>query len=133
MSAFNTITTSAENKVVVAELTRKLNLGAENVIARIAIGYSLSTGEKFKPTDALDSKGKQYSKKTLLGEFLPHYIAMICTHYSIYKTDKDVPKYIKIHLDHGLKKIAQEFNTSKSLTGIDFIFNNVKKGLLFVQ
>lgn len=133
MNTFNSIRTSAENKAVVAELTRKLNLGAENVIARIAIAYSLSTGEKFKPTDVQDSKGKQYSKKTLLGEFLPHYIAMICTYYNIYKTDKDVPKYLKIHLDHGLKKISHEYNTSKSLTGIDFIFNNVRKGLLFIQ
>ena len=43
---FNQIKTSKENKEVVSRLTNKLGLGAENVIARIAIGYSISKKKK---------------------------------------------------------------------------------------
>jgi len=38
---FTTIKTSLENKLRVTELTRKLNLGPENVVARLAFSYSL--------------------------------------------------------------------------------------------
>lgn len=44
---FNQIKTSAKNKEVVTVLTRKFGLGAENVIARIAIVYSLQMGHVF--------------------------------------------------------------------------------------
>ena len=46
---FNQIKTSAKNKEVVTVLTRKFGLGAENVIARIAIVYSLQKGTRFLP------------------------------------------------------------------------------------
>ena len=39
---FSHIKTSKENKEVVTQLTNKLSLGAENVIARIAIAHSLA-------------------------------------------------------------------------------------------
>lgn len=55
---FNQIKTSAKNKEVVTVLTRKFGLGAENVIARIAIVYSLQNGNRFLPTDTTDSGGK---------------------------------------------------------------------------
>ena len=41
---FSQIKTSIKNKDHVIDLTRKFNLGAENVIARIAIAYSLQSG-----------------------------------------------------------------------------------------
>lgn len=105
MSTFNSIRTSAENKAIVTELTRKLNLGTENVIARIALSYSLSKGKSYKPTDVKDAKGKEYNKKVLFGDYSPYFIAMICTHYNIHKTDRDIPKLIKIHIDNGLELI----------------------------
>jgi DNA sulfur modification protein DndE len=43
---FTHIRTSKDNKEVVSKLTRKLNLGAENVIARIALAYSLKSNNK---------------------------------------------------------------------------------------
>ena len=46
---FSQIKTSAKNREIVVDLTRKFNLGAENVIARIAIAYSLKSGVKFNP------------------------------------------------------------------------------------
>ena len=41
---FTQIKTSKANKLVVTDLSRKFNLGAENIIARIAFAYSLSKG-----------------------------------------------------------------------------------------
>src|SRR4051812_48700403 len=105
---FTAIRTSLENKAIVTDLTRKLNLGPENVIARLAYAYSPSTRKKFNVSDIMDSKGKEYSKNVLFGNNSAFYISMICLHYKIYKSDKDIPKYIKIHLDHGLQIIDKE-------------------------
>ena len=48
---FSHIKTSKENKEVVTQLTNKLSLGAENVIARIAIAHSLAQEEKLDLKD----------------------------------------------------------------------------------
>ena len=57
------IRTSEKNQEVVRKLTSKLPQGTkENVIARIALGYSLQTGKRFQTSDFnfYDSKGKEY-------------------------------------------------------------------------
>jgi len=43
---FNQIKISKENKEVVSRLTNNLGLATENVIARTAIGYSISKKKK---------------------------------------------------------------------------------------
>ena len=101
---FTQIKTSSKNRENVVELTRKFNLGAENVIARIALAYSLQSGEKFSPLDIKDSGGKEYSRNVLFGSFYPVYLSMVCTLYQIPDTDKDIPRYFKLHLDDGLEK-----------------------------
>lgn len=73
---FSQIKTNSKNKENVVELTRKFNLGAENIIARIAIAYSLQSGVKFSPLDITDSGGKEYSKNVLFGNYYSIYIAM---------------------------------------------------------
>jgi len=105
---FNQIRTSKENKEVVSIITTKLRLGAENVIARIAIGYSISKNKKLDINNVKDSSGKTYSYKILLGEYDRIYIAMICQLYDIHQSDPDLAKYIKLHLDDGLGKLAEE-------------------------
>ena len=40
---FSQIKTSTKNREIVSELTQKFKLGAENIIDRIAIAYSLQT------------------------------------------------------------------------------------------
>lgn len=55
------IKTSGENQAIVTQLTKKLTGGTkENVIARIALGYSLSTGKRFTQQEfsTYDSQGK---------------------------------------------------------------------------
>lgn len=126
---FTQIKTSLQNKDNVIDLTRKFNLGAENIIARIAIAYSLKSGKKFSPLDVKDSGGKEYSKKVLFGSNYNIYLAMLCTHYNIEDTDKDIPRYLKIHLDDGLEMIAQDIKSNPNLVGFDYLFDRINEGL----
>lgn len=130
---FTHIKTSIDNKPIVTELTRKLSLGPENVIARLAFTYSLSKNKKLSLVDIKDSKGKEYSRNVLFGHNTPYYIAMICTQYGVYKTDKDIPKYIKMHIDHGLGLINEEFKRNPSLTGFDFLISKIEDGLKYLE
>lgn len=96
---------------MVTVLTRKFGLGAENVIARIAIVYSLQKGTRFLPTDTKDSGGKEYSKSVLFGNMYPMYAALMCKYYQIRMSDKDLPHYFKLHLDDGLEKSCRMLRT----------------------
>lgn len=129
MIAIAQIKTSAKNKELVTQLTRKFALGAENVIARIAIAYSLKNGVKFQPTEIKDAGGKEYSKSVLFGNLFPLYVAMMCVHYGIKDTDKDLPRYFKMHLDDGLEKIAADVKDNPNLVGFDYLFDRIHEGL----
>lgn len=126
---FSQIKTSASNRKNVIELTHKFNLGAENIIARIAIAYSLLSGIKLSPLDIKDSGGKEYSKSVLFGNYYYVYIAMICTHYQIKDNDINIPRYIKLHLDDGLERIAMDVDDNPNLLGYDYLFDKINKGL----
>lgn len=126
---FSQIRTSSKNKEIVVELTRKFNLGAENVIARIAIGYSLQSGLKFEPTDVKDSGGKEYSKSVLFGNYYSIYLALVCTRYQICENNKDLPRYFKLHLDHGLQLIYDDIIDNPNLIGYDYLFDRIENGL----
>jgi DNA sulfur modification protein DndE len=126
---FSQIRTSNRNREIVVELTRKFNLGAENIIARIALGYSLQLGTKFSPLDVKDSGGKEYSKNVLFGNYYPIYEALICTHYQINSNDKDLQRYFKLHLDDGLQRIYDDVNDNPNLVGYDYLFDKIQEGL----
>ncbi len=126
---FTQIKTSKQNKEVVAQLTRKLNLGAENIIARMAFSYSLSQERKLNLNDLRDSGGKEYSRSVLFGEYDDIYLGMICMHYGIYKTDKDLGRYVKLHIDDGLKLIDDEFQKISNIDGFDFLSEMISKSL----
>jgi DNA sulfur modification protein DndE len=123
------IKTSIENKERVTRLTRKFGLGAENIIARIAIAYSLKQGGHFDPTKVKDSGGKEYSKNVLFGNLFPLYLSMICEHYQIKSTDKDLPRYFKLHLDDGLELIDKDVKDNPNLVGFDYLFDKIHEGL----
>lgn len=129
---FTQIKTSTKNRDNVVELTRKFNLGAENVIARIAMAYSLQSGVKFSPLDVKDSGGKEYSKNVLFGSYYSVYLSMICTLYQIPDTDKDIPRYFKLHLDDGLERIAKDVKDNPNLIGYDYLFDKINEGLLIL-
>ena len=126
---FTSIKTSKVNKDIVTDLSRKFNLGAENIIARIALTYSLSQDYKLSLVDIADSQGKEYSKNVLFGNNLPYYIGLICVKYGIYKTDKDIPKYIKLHVDDGLQLMNKELRDNPNLNGYDYLIDKIETGL----
>jgi DNA sulfur modification protein DndE len=126
---FTQIKTSKENKEIVSQLTRKLGLGTENIIARIAYSYSLSKGIKLDLNNIENSMGKEYNKSVLFGDYADIYVAMVCTHYNLYKTDKDIAKYIKMHVDDGLQLLNIEVENRSNIDGFDFLSEKIKHGL----
>ena len=123
------IKTSEKNREAVRELTTKLGLGPENLIARIAFAYSVAQGRKFNLSDIQDSKGKEYSAKVLFGDYSEVYVAIVCQHYGIYKSDYDIPRYIKMHVDDGLNLISQVTKENPNLSLFDFILEQIDGGL----
>lgn len=126
---FTQIKTSKENKEIVTLLSRKLGLGTENVIARIAYTYSLSQDKKLELNDIKDSGGKEYSKAVLFGEYYDIYMGLLCVHYGLYKTDKDIGRYIKMHVDDGLQLLNEEVNERSNIDGFDFLAEKINHGL----
>lgn len=129
MIPISQIKTSAKNKELVTRLTYKFSLGAENVIARVAIAYSLKSGVKFAPTDIEDAGGKEYTKNVLFGNLFPIYMSMMCAHYNIKDSDKDLPRYFKMHLDNGLERIDKDVKDNPNLVGFDYLFDRIHEGL----
>lgn len=120
---FSHIKTSKENKEVVTRLTNKLNLGPENMIARIALAYSLTQDKKLDINDLKDSGGKEYSKNVLFGDYFDIYFGIICLKYNLNSNDKDLPRYIKLHLDHGLESLSVNAELESGL--INFITKSI--------
>lgn len=123
------IKTSEKNREVVRELTTKLGLGPENLIARVAFAYSVAQGRKLDLSDIQDSKGKEYSAKVLFGDYSETYVAIVCQHYGIYKGDYDIPRYIKMHIDDGLSLISHTMEENTNLPLFDFVLEQIEKGL----
>jgi len=126
---FTSIKTSKANREIVTDLSRRFNLGAENIIARIALTYSLSQDRKLSLVNIADSQGKEYSKNVLFGSNLPYYVGLICVKYGLYKTDKDIPKYIKLHIDDGLNLMNKELRDNPNLNGYDYLIDKIETGL----
>jgi len=106
-----------------------LNLGAENIIARIAFSYSISKDRMFSILDIKDSQGKEYSKNVLFGNNYPFYLSILCTHYKIDKTNNDIPKFFKMHIDDGLELIDTELKENPNLNGFDYLIEKIDSGL----
>lgn len=130
---FTHIRTSKNNREVVAKLTRRLNLGTENYISRIALAYSLSKDRKLKIEDVQNSSGKEYTKSVLFGQYLDYYLGLVALHYGIHITDKDLPKYIKMHIDDGLQLLNEELGQRSNIEGFDFLVEKIEKGLEELQ
>ncbi|RZJ90739.1 MAG: DUF1832 domain-containing protein [Chryseobacterium sp.] len=127
---FTSIKTSRANKDLVTQLTNKLNLGAENVIARLAFSYSLAQDRILKLNEIQDAQGKEYNVKVLFGNHPEIYLALLAIHYNIPIADKDISKYVKMHIDDGLSLINNEVMEKNSMTGNDFLINEIEKALV---
>lgn len=128
MQQFN-ISTSEANKAVVSLLTSRLSLARENVIPRIAFAYSIAQRAKLNIKNIKDSKGKPYKDDTLFGRYRDYYIAIACQHYQLHKSDPNIGKYIKMHIDDGLEKINLIFEENPHFTAFDFLSTEVEKGI----
>lgn len=126
---FKQIKTSGANRQIVTDLTRKLGLGAENVVARLAITYSLGQRQKFSPSAVLDSTGKEYSINILFGTYYILYLAMLCSLYGINENDKNIPRLFKAHLDDGLQLIDKELKNNPNISGFDYLIDKINEGL----
>lgn len=125
------VKTSEENRDRVQQLTYKFGSNIkENVVARIAIAYSLAKGLSLDlKTDYADTKGKEYKDDVLLGTYRNLYIALICQHYGIHKNDGNIPRYVKMHLDHGLELMSKFFEQNPNHTSVEFLLENVDQGI----
>ena len=126
---FTHIRTSKENKEVVSQLTRKLNLGTENYISRIALTYSLSKDRVLDIKDIQNSSGKEYSNSVLFGDYADYYVGMVALHYGIHISDKDLGKYVKLHIDDGLNLLNEEVSCNSNIDGFDFLVEKIEGGL----
>ena len=126
---FTHIRTSKENKEVVSQLTRKLNLGTENYVSRIALTYSLSKDRVLDIKDIQNSSGKEYSKSVLFGDYIDYYVGMVALHYGIHISDKDLGKYVKMHIDDGLSLLNEELASNSNIDGFDFLIEKIENSL----
>jgi DNA sulfur modification protein DndE len=122
---FTHIRTNKDNKEIVSKLTRKLNLGAENVIARIALAYSLKSNNKLDIKNLKDSGGKEYSRKVLFGDYDKYYLALVAQHYQLHITNQDIGKYVKLHLDEGLNLLNEEVSLNSNIDGFKFLMQKI--------
>lgn len=99
------ISTSKKNRELVSKLTRRLGLGYENHVSRIAFSYSINKEEKLNLSQIQDSKGKTYSRSVFFGDHFDLYVGLICVKYGLHSSDKDILKYVKMHVDDGLESL----------------------------
>ena len=124
------IKTSEENKQVVTSLSNKLSLATENVISRIAFSYSIAQNITLNlDKDFTDSKGKEYKDDVLFGRYKDFYVALACQHYNLHKSDPNIGKYIKMHIDDGLQRINTIFEENPHFTAFDFLSAELEKGI----
>ena len=121
------IRTSKVNKEKVSQLTRRLALGAENTIARMALSYSLSKNRSMDLREIQDAGGKEYAKSVLFGNLYEFYTGMVCVHYGIHSSSPDLAKYIKMHIDDGLELLDQELQSRNNVDAFDYIRDKINK------
>ena len=124
------IKTSAANRQVVQDLTNKLSFAAENVISRIAFAYSIARNIRLDLTkDYTDAKGKEYKDDVMFGRYKDYYVALVCQHYKLHKSDQDIGRYIKMHVDDGLARIHKIFEENPHYTAFDFLSAELEQGI----
>lgn len=119
---FTRIKTSKANKDIITRLTRELNLGKENVIARMAFMHSISQNKKLQLEDIQDSDGKEYSRSVLFGDYEDIYVGILCVNYNIDRTHLEIGKYAKLHVDDGLQLLQTDMKLNSGISNFDITF-----------
>ncbi len=127
------ITTSEFSKELIQKFTSKFQLQTENIVPRIALAYSLSKGRKLLLSEVKDGKGKPFKEETLLGKQKVFYISLICQHYLLYKSDDNIGKYVKMHIDDGLELMDAFFNSNPNHNPFDFLIDQIERGIEAIE
>jgi len=98
-----------------------MNLGYQHINAHLK---SFSIAQNLK-----DSKGKSYKDDTFFGKYKDYYIALICQHYNFHKSNTDIGKFVKMHVDHGLELINKLFEDNANYSGFDFLIDSIESGI----
>ncbi len=123
------VATSEITEEILGRLSQRFNLASKNILMRIALSYSITRGRQLQLSDIEDTKGNPYKEITLVGKYRSYYIAIICQHYGIYKTDLDIPKYFKLHIDNGLRLLDKLFTESSNYGFTDFLLEHIERGI----
>lgn len=127
------IKTSEANKELIREYSTKLKLPAENIIARIALGYSISKGRTLNLSSIRDSKGKEYKEDTFFGSHKNQFVSLLCQLYNIDKSNLNIPKYMKMHVDDGLELMEKFFESNQNHTIYDFLRETIDRGIESIE
>jgi DNA sulfur modification protein DndE len=123
------VSTSEETEAILTRLQSRFSVSSKNILMRIALAYSLTRGRKLDLSKQEDTKGNPYKEVTVVGNYRSYYIALICQFYDIYKTDSDIPKYFKLHIDNGLRLLDKLFSESSNYNLSDFLLEHIERGL----
>lgn len=131
--------TSAENKDRVTELTRALpgSGNPENIIARIALAYSLCrrNARKFELSDdssrETDSKGKEYKDETFFGrdDCREFYLAIVRMCYESNLSEEQLQGLIKLHVDDGIEALYKIYKEDGRDNFIAEICESISDGI----
>lgn len=127
------IKTSEQSQKLIRDLSAKLRLPSENTIARIALSYSLSKGRILENKKPADSKGKEYKEDTFFGKHKTTFVALVCQLYQKYKSDNDIPKLIKMHVDDGLELMEKFFESNPNHNVYDFLIETIDRGVEAIE
>ena len=101
--------TTKNNHEVVKQLSRKLGLGHENHIARLALAYSIKTYSNIGDENIVvgDSSGKEYSSSVLFGDYKDVYLLLLADKHDITVKNPKMDQLVKFHLDNGLTMLGE--------------------------
>lgn len=127
------IKTSEASHLLIKKYSNELKLPAENIIARIALGYSISKNRTLDLKNIKDAKGKEYKEETFFGKHKTYFIALICQLYNINRADINIPKLIKMHIDDGLELMNKFFESNSNHTIYDFLIEAIDRGIESIE
>lgn len=125
--------TSEQSHKLIRDISAKLRLPSENVIARIAFSYSISKGRLLDISNISDSKGKEYKEDTFFGKYKNFYTSLISQSYNLYKSDDDIPKLVKMHVDDGLELMEKFFESNPNHNIYDFLIELIERGMNSIE
>jgi DNA sulfur modification protein DndE len=123
------VSTSEETETILNKLQNRFNITSKNILMRIALAHSINRGRKLNNETPKDTKGNPYKEITIVGNFRNYYVALICQHYNLYKTDTDIPKFFKLHIDDGLILLDKLFAESSNYSFSDYLLEHIERGI----